>query len=219
MVRVLLKLAVSSILLLAAACGDSGGFGLTTVTTGGSDGSSTTGVSGTTGGETTTTSGENTTTTAVESLLDYFPVDVAAGPVPRAVPLSDADVVVGGAPDARAADELEAAVAALGVDLTGMEIWVFPIADTGNWLMVLEFTDTGQQGEVDDTAGEQLFTTILGHPVIDRLPVTHLAMNYRGEDAEGGFVFTLTDTIANFRTALATDGDAETAQLQLVRVP
>ena len=207
--RALLKLAVSGTLLLVVSCGDSGGFGLTT-----------TSVPGPTSVPGTTAPGTAPTTTVADDEL-ALPILGDPQPIPVEPITAEADIVLGGAPDERAADAIGEAVAALGVDTTGMEIWVFPIADTGNSLLVLEFdsaTAPAPDQPVDETAGQQLFSTILDHPLIDALPVTHVALNYRNQDAQGEFVFTIADTLANFRTAVATGGDMTTAQMQVVRV-
>ena len=64
-----------------------------------------------------------------------------------------------------------------------------------------------------------MFLAILEHPVIGELGVRQLAVNYRGVDEAGEYVFTLTESIDAVRTAIAAGGNLfDNARMQLVRV-
>ena len=87
------------------------------------------------------------------------------------------------------------------VDLTGIDIAVWPITGTGQSLLVLTIDDFATELAEDDTVGDRLTTTLLFSPLLDDQSITRLVVNFPGSDEEGTFVFTYSVTVEVLRVA------------------
>lgn len=203
--------------LAVVACGDDGEsiFGTTSTL----DGATTTTTSGT--GDTTGTTAADTTTTAPTTTtttldpgtvgLDIF---AEAATDPSATP-PPGDL---GSHDHQAAAQISAELTAAGVDLTGVGVYVFGIAGTGERMLVLS-----ADAATDQLAGEggnDLFETLSTLPsLVEASDITRFTLHYFDSDAEGDFVLTTT-----FPLQLLFDEDLEELPedelgVQLVRLP
>lgn len=143
------------------------GSGSTTATTGSSSSSST---------------GADTTTTTVSPLSAL--VDGASDPA--ATPAGDL-----GAPDLDTSGAIAAELAAAGVDLAGVEVYVYPILGTGERMLVLAADAAAEQ-----LAGEGSNDLFEALPTLPTLAagsdITRFTLHYYDTDAEGAFVLTTT---------------------------
>jgi len=221
--------ALAALLLLITACGDDSVLRETTVretsTTVGSTQAST---STSEPGSTTTTEPvvsttamtmtTTSTTVAPEDTIpeDPFSVDALSSIEAQPQPLpDDVSALLSGRPEEAVAAAIAAGLEATGLDLTGVEVAVWPIIATGESLLILWFDDTATAFAGEDVVADDLLATLIDSPYVDGASITRLVINYRSEDADGPFVLTATVSIATVREALASGRDLEQDEMQL----
>jgi hypothetical protein len=120
-----------------------------------------------------------------------------------AAPLPDGpDVLLGGAPNETAAASLLAELAGTGIDLSGLEIWIWPVSGSEDVLLVLEATENASGLADDSGTTEVLLPALVGSSVLDTAGVTRIVVNYRGVDEEGPYTFTATYPLDAVRASL-----------------
>lgn len=114
--------------------------------------------------------------------------------VPVDIPPEIADDRLRAPADTAAAESFTSALQQAGVDLTGVEVWVFPVSGTGESLLVFEVDDRAQAaaGSAEDDGGETLRRLLLSDPGLQAANVTRLVMNYHGTDDQGPFTMSFT---------------------------
>lgn len=131
-------------------------------------------------------------------------IGVAEFPEPVEVELPEGEDLLG--PNNRAAvADVEALLAEGGLDLSAyegvMETYVFPVAGTGESILVLEGDidainaleeEPAASGDTTAFEDEELFRRLAELPAVQEANVTRIAMNLRGTDAEGAYVMTFT---------------------------
>ena len=183
-----------AILLLAlAACGDSAGNPFTTDGTG------------------STLPGDTTTTTAAGS-DDFFALSAMVATAPAA-PLVGVDALLGGPSDESVSRALIATATNAAVDLTGVDITVWPVTGTGESLLVIEFDEAASAYADDEAQGGDLFAVLLASPLIDDRSITRVVIRMRGTDEQGPYIFTFTAPTAAMRQNLATGASIPEDQL------
>jgi hypothetical protein len=183
--------------LVAAACGDDASPGTSAP--------STTAV-------TTSAPAETTTTTEPEP---ENPLDILAG-MDFSGPGSPDGTGSIGSPDYATAAALTADLAAAGVDLTGITLWVLPVVGTADRLLVVEITDAATG--LDDDGSEGPLVAIVEAPSLEGSGISRLVVNYHGTDARGDFVLTTTVPMDAFIAAITQSADIEGIfELQLTR--
>lgn len=134
------------------------------------------------------------------------PVDLAAfldfesdgeSRAPADVP-ADASVLLGGSPNYVATGVLTTALADAAIDVTGMEVLVWPVSGTSDVLLILEFDDSAAELAETDLSSDALGEILFSHPVIEEASVTRVVIRYRGSDEEGPFMLTFTAPLAEF---------------------
>jgi hypothetical protein len=169
------------VILVVAACGDGGGTGVF-------EGSSSTLTSGTDAGSVTSSGAVGTTTTTTNPLpedgfafIDFFEFD--PNPTPP-------DVVVGAA-DFDTAHAIAGEFTAAGIDITGLEFWVFDVIGSNDRLLVIEANASAEDAASESDDGD-LFGILRSSPTVAETGLTRLVINYRDSDAEGPYVLTMT---------------------------
>jgi hypothetical protein len=128
---------------------------------------------------------------------DELGPDIGVAEIPEPVPvdLPEGDRLLG--PNNRvAAGAVRDYLAENGLDLTAVDLFVFPMADVGESLLVIDadleallaLDTSGSTGEGDDDALARLREL----PEVQAANVTRIAMNLRGADEQGDFVMTFT---------------------------
>ena len=174
------------LVVLVVACGDDAGNPFTT------DGS----------GSSSTLPGDTTTTTA-SGTDDFFDLSAIVATAP-ATPLVGVDALLGGPADESVSRALSATATDAAIDLTGVDITVWPVTGTGESLLVIEFAETAQAYADDEAQGGDLFAVLLASPLIDDRSITRVVIRMRGTDEQGPYVFTFTAPTAAMRENLAT---------------
>ncbi|MEX0826265.1 MAG: hypothetical protein WD184_05905 [Acidimicrobiia bacterium] len=192
--------------LVAAACGGGDGSSNPIATT--STAASATTV--TSSGPTTTTLPPTTTTTLDPFLVDIFSIE----PMPPSEPATGVNAVLGGPPDEIATLLILADLEDAGIDLTGIEIFVWPISGTGSSLVVIEFGDSAGLYAEDDDQATLLVNSVLTHPVIAEQNITRMVLRIAGADEEGPYVFTMTALVADMLRSLSTGASLEEGEAQ-----
>jgi len=129
---------------------------------------------------------------------------------------------LGGA-DPAAAAALHSELEAGGVDLTGMELWVFDVNGSDDRLLVMD-VNRGVEQVPEDSDSADLLEVLIGSPAFDESGVTRFVLNFFGTDDEGGFILTTTMDINALVAASAgeeeldTDALADLAQIEIFRV-
>jgi hypothetical protein len=129
---------------------------------------------------------------------------------------------LGGA-DPAAAAALHSELEAGGVDLTGMELWVFDVNGSDDRLLVMD-VNRGVEQVPEDSDSADLLEVLIGSPAFDESGITRFVLNFFGTDTEGGFVLTTTMDIDALVTASAGEEDldadalADLAQIEIFRV-
>jgi hypothetical protein len=122
--------------------------------------------------------------------------------VPAAQLPDGSDVLLGGAPNETAAVALLAELEATGIDLSGLEIWVWPVSGTDDVLLVLEANENASDLADNPDATDVLLPVLVGSSVLDTTGVTRIVINYRGVDEEGPYTFTATYPLDVVRASL-----------------
>lgn len=203
-------------MLLVAACGGDGAPGSqssvtseavpsTTIDT------STTAVPTSEGAETTTsvvpdstsstTGGDATSTTIEEPAGLRIDREWIRGVAPAQLP-DGSEALLSGAPNEAAAAALLAELGETGVDLLGVEVWVWPVSGTSDALLVLEADDDAAGLAEDPGAADALLPAIVESSVLDTAGVTRIVINYRGVDGDGPYTFTATFSLDAARAAM-----------------
>lgn len=219
-----LLVAVVAFAVVATACGDddsaprvtgavltSAADGSTTTNTPPGDDSATTTTEAATSTEATTTTSSTTVaeTTAPEAPLSLETItDISQVPE---VDVPDGelglDSLLGGSPDTNAARAIEVDLVAAGLDLTGLQVYVWPVTGTRRSILVLEIDDTATALAEDDTASVVLIETLLDSQVLEEVNIPQLVINYRLTENGEPFVFTISVPIEDLRIGLAEGTD------------
>jgi hypothetical protein len=198
-------LAVASVMMLVlSACGDDDG-GL--VDLGSNQGTTNSqGSGGENDGDSATTT---TTQPPIESAFDFIDqFDFDDGPAVGAISVGPTDVA--------AAAAIAAEMTAGGIELTGLEFWVFDVVDSDERLLVLEADASAGEASSDPTEGD-FFGILRSSPTVAEAGLTRLVVNYRDSDAEGDYVLTMTIPMQEL-LALDDDGDITPfTQVQITR--
>lgn len=173
------------LLLVLAGCGDDAGNPFTTDANGSS-----------------TLPGDTTTTTSSET-ADFFDLSAVVA-TPPAAPLVGVDALLGGPADESVSRALIATATTAAVDLTGVEITVWPVTGTGESLLIIEFDEAASAYADDQGQGVDLFAVLLASPLIDDRSITRVVIRMHGTDEQGPYIFTFTAPTAAMRENLAT---------------
>ena len=134
-------------------------------------------------------------------------IGIAELPEPVPVQLEGSDALLGPNDD-EAVEAVLALFAASGVDLTGIDVFVFPIADAGESLLVLDADmdtlTTLSESTIgsDDVSNDDLLVRMSELPEIVAANVTKVAMNLRSNDEQGPFVMTISLPLAALDSTL-----------------
>lgn len=123
------------------------------------------------------------TATPVTSFLNLKPKAPAE-------PITGSDATLGGTPNRRAAAFVSEQIKAAGLSQTGLEVFVLPISGTHDELLVVDMDAAA--GAVYPTDPLPLLKALLTVQNLEIANVTRIAINYRGTDKDGPYVFTLT---------------------------
>lgn len=96
-----------------------------------------------------------------------------------------------GSNNEEAATAVRAYFEATGADLTGLGVFVFPVADVGESLLVFD-ADVDAMAELGGDGGDEVFAELQNLPELRDGNVTRVVVNLRGTDAEGPYLITLT---------------------------
>lgn len=134
-------------------------------------------------------------------------------PVPVSIPANRQDAILGGANEA-AAKAITESMTQNGMDLTGVRVYVFPIAEAKQSLFVMDFDvdRTPQSPLASKDASNRAFAALPGLPAVKEANVTRLAMVVRGRDSTGPYVATATFPMSMLEAAAT--GTASQAELQ-----
>jgi hypothetical protein len=181
----------------------------TTVTT--HAGASTTAEPSTSVASTSATTVVETTTTTAESLpvIDEALMDS----VPAAELPGGPEALMSGAPDEASAAALRAELQGSDVDLTGVDVWVWPVSGTGDVLLVIEGDDRASAFVDDPQASDAVLRQLVESEVLDTAGVTRVVINYRGADEQGAFTFTVTMRLEVIRRSLSEGTDIPQEEL------
>jgi len=128
-----------------------------------------------------------------------------------------------GASDEAAAAALHSELEAGGVDLTGMEMWVFDVNGSDDRLLVVD-VNRGAEQVPEESDSADLLEVLIASPSFEETGVTRFVLNFFGTDQDGGFVLTTTMDIDAVVAASSSeeelDGSAfgEIAQIEIFRV-
>lgn len=220
-----------AIVLVVAACGDDGVLlvGSTVPPSEAQDTTSvattaTTAVPATTGAEpsATTTPEPPASSSAPSTTVPELYIDFDAIPAAELDPPADPlDLLLAGPPDDVAAQAVRADLDTTGLDLTGVEVWVWPVTGLDEPLLVVEVTDEAAGLAEVEGAADQLIIALLQSPAVEAAGTGRLALHYRGGDPEGTYVFTYTAEIDVLQAALDSGAglSGEEGLIQLTREP
>lgn len=161
---------------------------------------------------TTTTLLGDTTTTSAEGIPDFFDLS-SIEHIPPSTPLVGVDALLGGPADGSVSLALRATVTAAAIDLTGVEITVWPVTGTGESLLLVEFDETASAFADTEGPGDDLFAILLASPLVDDRSITRVVIRMRGTDDQGPYIFTFTAPTAAMRENLATGAAIPPEQL------
>lgn len=173
------------------------------------NGGATTSSSASTDSSTVTTSDTTTTTSsAVDEELAALelPDEVSLEALPDDLPADRPPLA--GSSDRVAASIVREDLIASGIDMTGVEIGVWPIDGGRSSLLIVEFDDSAASLSEDDDASAALLAALADQPVLTERNVERFALVYRGEDETGAFILTITDTLDALSAVLAGDDEA-----------
>jgi hypothetical protein len=126
-----------------------------------------------------------------------------------------------GAPsrDSVATELLIAQLSEAGVDLTGMEVIVYPASSVPSFVLLTTDDSTPLLASEDDAALEAFVTGLLGSPMRADFEVEKLIMQHSGTDESGAFVMTLMVRLEDLETATTSGADVlfEQAAIQMER--
>jgi len=158
--------------------------------------------------ETTTTdreppSTEATTTTPVapETSYEEFLSDPDAFLREYADLMPATDSLLGESPDYLTAAMFIEEARGFGLDLTGTDIWVWPVPATGDTLLILEF-DTSDVAFEDDAVGDALGEAMVKSSALDDAGITRLVISWEGSDSGGSFNVTFSVPYEAMMTAM-----------------
>jgi hypothetical protein len=215
--------AIVAFLLLVAACGGQGEAAPIVTTAAVSSSTSATTAAGPEATTTTATTEAADTTTTTEPTSDLIEGVFGDNPVepvaPDGFPEGSAALLVGG-PNYFASTLLVTDLESEGLDLSGIEILIWPIGGTGRSMLVITLSEDAAALAEGEGDSEALFLALFDHPLIDELSVTQFAMNVTGMDDEGRFVFTYTASVEETRGALSGEADDDEVEpsIQLKRL-
>jgi hypothetical protein len=130
---------------------------------------------------------------------------------------------LGGA-DADAAATLHAELEAGGVDLTGMELWVFDVSGSDGRLLVID-VNRGSEQVPEESDSADIFEVLFAAPSFEESGITRFVLNFFGTDQDGGFVLTTTVDLNALLEASASQEEvdltqlSDLAQFEIFRVP
>lgn len=150
------------------------------------------------GGDADTGSGATPSTTAStipseDALQPVNPLDAPAS-IPTPPPEEGLDPVSGvlsGGPDLDSAESFTQVLTEGGLDITGVEVWVWPITGSDGVLLILNIDDSAS-GLLEDPGVASKLGEALLSPVLDAAGVTQLVINYRSSDEQGPFTLMVT---------------------------
>jgi len=150
-----------------------------------------------------------TTTTSTTTVVEPVPVDPLDDPaaildLPPAGGLHPLYEQFSRGPDTESTAAFTDVLTDTGVDLTGIEVWVWPVTDSDEVLLIFNFDDTAA-GLQEDPEGLEILGEALLSPVLETSGVTRLVINYSGIDEEGPF--TLTAAVPFDASQLSSLGD------------
>jgi hypothetical protein len=93
------------------------------------------------------------------------------------------------------------------VDLTGVEVWVWPVSGTGDVLLVIEGDDRAAAFADDPQTSNAVLRRLVQSDVLDTAGVTRVVIVYRGTDGEDPFTFTVTMPLGAIRRSLREGAD------------
>ena len=156
--------------------------------------------------------GEATATTDPAS---QNPLDIIANA--DFTPSGDAPRSLVGTPDTRSAAAIADDLAAGGIDLTGVEVWVFPVTGSDERLLVFS-VNPAAAGLSEDPTGGNLFEVLAAAPSLPDSGITRFVLNYYDSDDQGEFVLTTTVPMDLLLDSIANDTDvSEFVEMQLMR--
>lgn len=118
----------------------------------------------------------------------FVPPLAKVTPVPPTTS-STARTVLGGA-DRRTASAIAALLKGTSLDQPGVSLYVFPIAGAGGSLLVLEMDAAKGASFSGDPL--PLFKALVASDAAKNAHIKQIAINYRGKDAQGPYVATMT---------------------------
>ena len=99
--------------------------------------------------------------------------------------------LLGGPADESVSRALIATATTAAIDLTGVEITVWPVTGTGESLLIIEFDEAASAYADDEAQGGDLFAVLLASPLIDDRSITRVVIRMHGTDEQGPYIFTL----------------------------
>jgi hypothetical protein len=122
-------------------------------------------------------------------------IGLAKFPEPVPVDLPEGDSLLG-SNNRRASTAIQNYLAESGVDMTGIDLFVFPVADAGESLLVidadLETLMAISSSDSGGAASDDAMANLINLPEVQEANVTRVAMNLRASDEQGPYVMTLT---------------------------
>ncbi|NNC75758.1 MAG: hypothetical protein HKN93_09645 [Acidimicrobiia bacterium] len=203
-------LALATAVVLATGCGggDSGGDTPRATTSAGTTTTSS-GVA-TTGGDpvTTTTAGPSTTATPYEEFITDPEAFLAA----HVDLIETPQVILRESPDYGTTEDFRSEVVAQGIDLTGVEVLVWPVAATDDIFLVFSFDTTAKAFEEGDE-GDLLGMAMATSSTLESAGITQLVIIWEGSDAGGPFSMTFMAPFEAVRRATLDGTDLEQGEV------
>jgi hypothetical protein len=200
--RFLLSFAIAAFVVLGLSCGGSSDEN-------GAAGGDTPGAGPTSSSSSPPSPGEPTEEDLATALLALLDEDSPLPSLPTGT-----NFAVGGTPYYGAAAAIRKTLAANGVDVPDLDIYVLPIGNTGESLLVFEGNDSvSSTGSVPDDMTPAM-TALLDSEALSKANVTQFALNLRGSDAQGPVTITMTMSLESLRGMIAetlTAAELETA--------
>ncbi|NNK91038.1 MAG: hypothetical protein HKO87_01275 [Acidimicrobiia bacterium] len=188
---------------LASGCGggDSGGDTPRTTTTNG-------GAATTSSDSVTTTTEASTTTVVPGSPYEEFIADPVRFFDGQADVVEPKESLLGNSPDYATTDTFRAETVAQGIDLTGVDVLVWPVPATDDVFLVFSFDTTAtafEEGDEGDALGMAMATS----SALEAAGITQLVITWQGSDADGPFSMTFMAPFDEVRRATLEGTDLE----------
>jgi hypothetical protein len=121
---------------------------------------------------------------------------------------------VGGTPYYGAAAAIRETLAASGVDVPELDIYVLPIGNTGESLLVLDAEESRSSGGSVPDDMTPAIAALLDSEALSKANVTQFAINFHGVDEQGSVTITMTMSLESLRgmtDKTLTEAELETA--------